>query len=518
MINWESPPMGKQDQQLIVVANREPYCHERDGQGHVIVRRSGSGVVNAVEPLLKACSGVWVGHGSAAGDRDSATDRDGVNVPPDRPSYRLRRVWLSEEEERQYYDGFANSGLWPLCHRTYVQPVFRSEDFNTYRTVNERFANAVCEEGGSGSPVVLVQDYHFALAPLMIRRQRPSATVAAFWHIPWPHWQTFAACPWRTEILQGLLGSNVLGFQTPADCFNFVETVDRLLGAQIDCGEGMVTYKDRQVLVRDYPASIEWPGNWTNAGSIAACRAAVRRELRVEQEMLVAVGVDRMDFTKGIEEKFLMVERLLESRPDLRGRLVFVELAEPSRGRLAAYRKARLAVLDTAERINRRFSNGMYQPIVIHEAHHSQTTIARYFRAADVCVVSSLHDGMNLVCKEFVASRDDEQGVLLLSEFAGAANELHDAVIINPYDTDRGAAAMASALEMPREQQRDRMRRLRAVVAVNDAHAWAARMLGDVLETCRRAPRDAQAAAKSRLSVMRVPSWSNAETSIAMRR
>jgi trehalose 6-phosphate synthase len=474
------------EQQVIVLANRQPYSHERDSQGNVVVRRSGSGVVNAVEPLLKACSGVWVAHGGGNGDREYATDCDGLGVPPESPAYRLRRVWLSDEEERQYYDGFANSALWPLCHRTYVQPIFRAEDFNTYKSVNARFASAVCEESAGASPVVLVQDYHFALAPLLIRRQRPSCAIATFWHIPWPHWQTFAACPWRTEILQGLLGSNVIGFQTPADCFNFVETVDRLLGAQIDCGEGIVTYRDRQVLVRDYPASIEWPGAWPSAGSIASCRAAVRRDLRANGNTLVAVGVDRMDFTKGIEEKLLIVERLLETRPDLRGRFVFVELAEPSRGRLAAYRKARLAILATAERINQRFAQGAYRPVVIHEAHHTQPTIARYFRAADVCIVSSLHDGMNLVSKEFVASRDDEQGMLVLSEFAGASNELHEAVIINPFDTDRAAQSVAAALAMPPDEQRERMRRMRAVVAKNDAHAWASRMLTDVLHTCRQ--------------------------------
>jgi trehalose 6-phosphate synthase len=474
--------------QVIVLANREPYAHERDSRGNVAVRRSGSGVVNAVEPLLKARSGVWVAHGGANGDREHVIDRDGLMVPPAAPAYRLRRVWLSEQEERQYYDGFANSALWPLCHRSYVQPAFSAEDYNTYKNVNARFASAVCEESAGHSPVVLVQDYHFALAPLMIRRQRPSCAIATFWHIPWPHWQTFAACPWRTEILRGLLGSDVIGFQTPADCFNFVETVDRLQGAEIDRGEGTVAYGSRQVLVRDYPASIEWPGGWPDAGSVASCRAAVRRDLRVASDALVAVGVDRMDFTKGIEEKLLIVERLFETRPDLRGRFVFVELAEPSRGRLAAYRKTRLAILAAAERINRGYAAGTYRPVVIHEAHHTRGTIARHFRGADACVVSSLHDGMNLVSKEFLAARDDEQGMLVLSEFAGAANELHDAVLINPYDIDAGAAALANALGMTVEEQRERMRRLRAVVAKNDAHVWASRMLDDVIRTARPQP------------------------------
>jgi trehalose 6-phosphate synthase len=471
--------------QVIVLANREPYTHDRDSQGHIRVRRSNSGVVNAVEPLLVACSGVWVGHGAGSGDRDTAYDRDGVNVPPEAPSYRLRRVWLSEDEEREYYDGFSNSALWPLCHRTYVQPVFRSDDFNTYSCVNERFANAVCEEARGAPPVILVQDYHFALAPLMIRKRLPSAALATFWHIPWPHWQTFATCPWRREILQGLLGSSVLGFQTPADCFNFVETVDRVLGAQIDAGEGVIEYQDRRVLVRDYPASIEWPGNWANAGPIATCRELVRRDLRLDSDVVLVVGVDRLDYTKGIEEKLVIVERLLDMRPDLRGRFVFVELAQPSRPRLSAYRKARLRILEAAERINRRFSTREYGPIVLAEAHHSQATIAKYFRAADVCMVSSLHDGMNLVSKEFVAARDDEQGVLMLSEFAGASNELHDAVVFNPHDVDGAAALLAGSLHMPAAEQRERMRQMRCVVQTNDAHAWSSRILEDVLATCK---------------------------------
>ena len=501
--------MNEQEQQVIVVANRQPYSHERDAFGRTAVRRSSSGVVNAVEPLLIACSGVWVAHGDAAGDRAATLDRDGLNVPPESPKYRLRRVWLSEQDEREYYDGFSNSALWPLCHRTYVQPVFRSEDFNTYREVNDRFAAAVAEEAVGRAPVVLVQDYHFALAPLMIRKRLPSAAVATFWHIPWPHWQTFATCPWRNEILQGLLGSSVVGFQTPADCFNFVETVDRLLGAEIDCGEGVITYQGRRVVVRDYPASIDWPGEWTAGPSIGICREVARKDLRLDSDVLLGVGVDRLDYTKGIVEKFLMVERLLESRPDLCGKFVFVELAEPSRHRLSAYRKARLQVLHTADRINRRFATGEYRPILLLEAHHSAATIARYFRAADVCVVSSLHDGMNLVSKEFVASRDDEQGALMLSEFAGAANELHDAVVFNPYHIDQAAATLASTLAMSCDEQRARMHRMRRTVQRHDAHAWASRMLDDVLETCKSTH-----AEKSRFSVTRVPSLSNALTSI----
>jgi trehalose 6-phosphate synthase len=473
--------MSHTDPQIIVVANREPYSHELDGEGGITIRRAGSGVVNAVEPLLQACSGVWIAHGSATGDRLSAMDRDGVAVPVERPRYRLRRVWLSEDEEREYYDGAANSALWPLCHRAHVQPVFRASDFETYRRINDRFAAALAEEARDSSPVVLVQDYHFALAPELIRRRLPGSAIATFWHIPWPHWQTFGTCPWRRELLEGLLGSDVVGLQTAADCLNFVESVDRILGAPIDLGEGAIEYRGRRILVRDYAASIDWPGQWTQGASIAACRDAVRRDLRIPPDAILGVGVDRLDFTKGIEEKFLAIERLLEMRPDLRGRFVFVELAEPTRRRLATYRKLRLRVYDAVEAINRRFSSGAYHPIVLSEAHHSASTVGRYFRAADVCFVNSLHDGMNLVSKEFIAARDDEQGALVLSEFAGASNELWDAVLVNPYDIEGTARALATAIEMPPEEQRARMRRLRTTVAGHDAHHWASQILSDLL-------------------------------------
>ena len=478
------------NQQVIVLANRQPYSHERDCQGHVTVRRAGSGVVNAVEPLLTACSGVWVAHGSAAGDREAVDERDSVSVPPEAPAYRLRRVWLSDEEERDYYDGFANSALWPLCHRTYVQPVFRAADFQTYRTVNARFAHAVCEEAQNGAAIVMVQDYHFALAPLMIRQEQPSAAVATFWHIPWPHWQTFATCPWKRELLDGLLGSSVIGFQTSADCFNFVETVDRILGAEIDSTEGAITYRGRRIVVRDYPTSIEWPGQWASAAPVSACRAAVRRDLRLDERVLLGVGLDRLDFTKGIAEKFLTIERMLEAHEELRGRFVFVQLAEPTRRRLATYRQARQRVLEIADRINRRFSSGEYRPILVLEAHHSASSIARYFRAADVCMVNSLHDGMNLVAKEFVASRDDEQGVLVLSEFAGAAAELSAALLVNPYDIDGSADILAGALEMDADEQGNRMRRLRRAVARHDAHRWASDVLSDALAASFSARQD----------------------------
>ncbi len=468
--------------ELIVLANREPYRHE-DRDGHLAVSRSAAGVVNAVEPLLVRHSGVWVAEGVGDADRRAATDRDGLQVPPDNPRYRLRRVWLSELEQHGYYAGFSNGALWPLCHRTSVEPVFYPAQFHAYELVNRRFADAVAEEAVGAAPVVLVQDYHFALAPLFIRRQLPQSRIATFWHIPWPRPETFALCPWSRTLLEGLLGSTSIGFQTSVDRDHFMASVEQLLHADVDHDDDTVTYKGRRVAIGVFPASIEWPGHWANESlPVGICRTGVREFLNLERNAFLGVGVDRLDYTKGIEQKFLAIEWLLERRPDLVGRFFFAQLAEPSRESLPPYRHTRARVLETAVRINRRFSRNDEGPIRLLEAHHAPPTVARFFRGADFCYVGSLHDGMNLVSKEFVGARDDERGVLILSSLAGSSHELTDALIINPYDLDAGAAAIAAALTMAPQEQRERMRKMRSTVAGATAETWASRILEHVSE------------------------------------
>jgi trehalose 6-phosphate synthase len=466
---------------VIVVSNRQPYQHEVDRDGRTVVVHSASGVVNAVEPLVRACSGVWVAHGAGPADRSAVDARDGLAVPPESPSYRLRRVWLNEVEEQGYYDGFANEALWPLCHRAHVRPIFRATDFDAYWIVNGRFADAVCSEATSDVPVVLVQDYHFALTPQIIRERLPRATIAAFWHIPWPHWQVFEICPWRRYLLEGLLGSSVVGFQTPIDVRNFIEAVERTLEVHVDREQNEVTFEGRRVQVRAYPVSIAWPGRAASRLSPEICRASVRRQLDLPADVRLGVGVDRLDYTKGLEEKCAAVERLLEWCPELTERFVFVQLAEPSRERLAAYRELRSRVRAAADRINTRFGRGTYRPFVLLEGHHTAEEVQRFLLAADLCYVGSLHDGMNLVSKEFVAARHDERGVLVLSTFAGAARELTDALIVNPYDEDQVARALIDALNMDARDQRARMRRMRAHVAEFGAERWAERILADAL-------------------------------------
>ncbi len=465
---------------VVIIANREPYLHERTADGGVVVRHPASGLVTALEPVMRACSGTWIAHGSGSADRETADSEGRLRVPPGEGSYALRRVWLTAEEEQGYYYGFSNEGLWPLCHIAHVRPVFRSDDWRHYQAVNEKFADAVCAEVDIDDPIVLVQDYHFALASRLIRERLPRATIIMFWHVPWPNSQRFGICPWRKELLEGMLGASILGFHTQADCNNFIECVERFLEARTDREQSAIVQHGRSTLVRPYPISLEWPARWLKgAQSIEDCRASVIEELGLAPDTRIGLGVDRLDYTKGIEERMLAVERLLERFPGLRGQFTFVQLAAPSRTIIEQYRELNERVESVAARINERFGTGKYRPVVLLRAHHEPPTVFRFYRAADVCYVSSLHDGMNLVAKEFVAAREDERGVLVLSQFTGAAREMPEALIVNPYDLEEASSALAAALNMSADEQRERMHSMRAFLAEFNVYRWAGRMLVD---------------------------------------
>jgi trehalose 6-phosphate synthase len=464
---------------VIVVSNREPYMHVRRGGG-IEIRRPASGLVTALEPVARACSGTWIAHGSGSADRLVVDARDRVGVPPEHPSYQLRRVWLTAEQEAGHYYGFANEGLWPLCHIAHVRPIFRTRDWEHYNEVNRKFADAVAQEAGTPDPIVLVQDYHFALLPRMIRERLPEATVITFWHIPWPNPETFSICPWRAELLDGLLGSSILGFHTQFHCNNFMDTVDRILEARVDRETFAVTYGGKTTSVNRYPISIEWPpAPALVARPVDECRAEIRRRHGLGPDALIGVGVDRLDYTKGIVERFLAVERLLELQPQWIGRFCFVQIAAPSRSVIEQYQELEVHMRALASRINNRFARGDWLPIVLLVEHHEPEQVAEYYRGCELCYVSSLHDGMNLVAKEFVASRDDERGVLILSLFTGASRELPEALIVNPYDVDQSAAALHAALTMPETEQRDRMRIMRSLIREFNVYRWAGRMLLD---------------------------------------
>ncbi|MHB8835150.1 MAG: alpha,alpha-trehalose-phosphate synthase (UDP-forming) [Candidatus Methylomirabilia bacterium] len=473
-------------ERIIVVSNREPYLHVRDGE-RIVVHRPASGLVTAVEPVMRACSGTWIAHGSGSADRETVDKFDRVGVPPGKPEYSLRRIWLTPEEETGYYYGFANEGLWPLCHIAHVRPIFRSVDWRHYVEVNRRFADAVVREADSEDPVVLVQDYHFALLPAMIRADLPRATIITFWHIPWPNPESFGICPWREELLQGLLGSTILGFHTRLHCRNFLETTDRYLETRIDHESSTIAHRGLLTMVESYPISIQWPPARQDALPPATqTRSEILDELALPADQLLGIGVDRLDYTKGIPERFMAVERMLELHPRLAGRFTFVQIAAPSRSGLEEYRNFAVRVQSQADRVNQRFGADGRPAIILRVAHHEPDEINRYYRAGDVCMVTSLHDGMTLVAKEFVAARDDERGALVLSQFTGAARELHEALIVNPYDVEQTATALHRALTMPQAEQRERMRSMRALLRDFNVYRWAGRMLLDAARVRRQ--------------------------------
>ncbi|MBL0225704.1 MAG: trehalose-6-phosphate synthase [Geobacteraceae bacterium] len=473
-------------EKIIVVSNREPYIHSKEN-GEIKVHRPASGLVTAVEPVMRACSGTWIAHGSGSADGETVDAYDRVMVPPDKPEYNLRRIWLTEEEEKGYYYGFSNEGFWPLCHIAHVRPVFRTSDWVQYVKINQRFADAVVKEADSDNPVVLVQDYHFALLPGMIRKALPKATIITFWHIPWPNPESFGICPWREELLEGMLGSTILGFHTPYHCKNFLETVDRYLETRIEHESSTIARRGQLTMVESYPISIQWPPPWQGTlPPVEQTRAEILAELGLPEDQLLGIGVDRMDYTKGILERFNAVERMLELHPELVGRFSFIQIAAPSRSALEEYQAFETRLHALEERINARFTRDGRKAIILKAEHHEPDQVNRYYRAAQVCMVTSLHDGMNLVAKEFVASRDDERGVLVLSQFTGAANELYEALIVNPYHVEQTAEALYQGLTMPEYEQQERMRSMRSQVRDFNVYRWAGRMLLDAARVRQR--------------------------------
>jgi trehalose 6-phosphate synthase len=472
--------------EIFIVSNREPYIHNATPSGPV-VQVPASGMVTALEPIMRACSGTWVAHGSGTADRQVVDSHDRVRVPPEDPNYTLRRVWLSSEEEQGFYYGFANEGVWPLCHLAYVRPAFREADWQQYQAVNRKFADVVAEETRSKDPLILVQDYHFALLPRLLRERKPKATIALFWHIPWPNAETFGVCPWKQQILTHMLAADILGFHTRYHCQNFLATVDRFLECQIDHEHMTVTLGGRVCRVVPYPISIEWPPRWlASLPDVNTSRESVRARYGIGSNVCLGLGVERWDFTKGIVERFLALETLLEKDRGTRGRITLLQVAAPTRSKLPAYQALQTQTLSEAARINEKFGSDTWKPIVLIDHHQEPREVFQLFRAADFCIVNSLHDGMNLVAKEFVASRDDQDGVLILSTFAGASRELPEALLVNPFDVSETAAAMRNAMQMSRDERRERMKLMRRTVKENNVYRWAGKMLMDAAQMRQR--------------------------------
>jgi trehalose-6-phosphate synthase len=473
---------GKLDgSRLFAVSNREPYEHVHQGNS-IACSVPPSGLVTALEPVLRASDGTWIAQGTGDADRETADELGRLRVPPEHPQYRLRRVWLSKEEEEGFYFGFANEGLWPLCHIAHTRPIFRTGDWEQYRSVNQKFTSVLLDEmHGEKRPVVFAQDYHFALLPRMIKERRPDTRIAIFWHIPWPNPEAFGICPWQKELLDGMLGADLIGFHIQAHCNNFLETVDRALESRIDWEHFAVNRREHLTTVRPFPISVATNGESHAAAEPSPVQDLLRREVG-GRPAFVGLGVDRVDYTKGIPERLRGVERLFELYPAYREKFTFIQIGAPSRTHIKRYQDLMAEVEQEVERINRKLRTGAWKPLVFVARHHSHSEVEAYYRDADLCLVTSLHDGMNLVAKEYVAARHDEQGVLILSRFTGASHELADALVVNPYDTDELAQAIHAALIMPAEEKRTRMQRMRAMVKEHNVYRWAGSLIGELAE------------------------------------
>lgn len=485
---------------LIVVSNREPYLHNVDESGRISWSAATGGVAVALDSLMRERGGVWIAHAAGSADRAVADASGKVRVPPDSPSYELRRLWLDDREFAAYYGGFSNEGLWPLCHLVDVRPVFRHEDWAAYQSVNARFAAAIDEELPSPDTPVFIQDYHLALVAPRLRERRPMVRTAMFWHIPWPYPDRLRICPFRRELLTGLLANDFLAFQLERDRRNFVSAVEEELGAEVEADGARIRLDGRPATVVSVPIGVDYDRIQLTAGGASLAveqqRLIERFDLRAP---ILGVGVDRLDYTKGIPERLAALDRLLSLRPDLRGQLTFVQIGVPSRSELKSYSEIESEIDRKVAEINSRHRTPGGAPTVYyHKGALGMSSLVALYRLARFCVVSSLHDGMNLVAKEFVAAREDEDGVLVLSELAGAAQELQDAIIINPYDVEDFAAALARAVDMPLPERRERMRAMRRIVAGRDVFSWASDILEGLesiwtrpLRYAARAPEDA---------------------------
>ena len=468
------------DGALFVVSNREPYMHVIDDvSGLAKCVRPASGVVTAIDPILRACSGTWVAQASGNADKKFVNSKNKLGVPPGDNRYILKRVWLTKEEEDGYYYGFSNEGLWPLCHMTHTRPIFRDSDWQTYKKVNQKFADAVLEELPASRPFIFIQDYHFTLLAKMIKEKRPDVIIALFWHIPWPNPEVFSICPYQHEILDGMLSCDLVGFHVQFHCNNFLDTANRLLECRVDTEKFSIVRSGMETHVRSFPISVDV------SMAMSMVKAARPQKQRIIEEYdlkgkIIALGVERIDYTKGIIERVLAIDRFLEKNPEYKNKFVFIQLAAPSRTHIKRYHDLIAEIDELIEKKNWKYSNGAWKPIIYLKKQFSPEEIAPFYALADVCIVSSLHDGMNLVAKEFIASREDLGGSLILSSFTGASKELTDAIQINPYAIEEFADSIKLAVEMPQAEKRRRMENMRRVVSENNVYKWAASIITDL--------------------------------------
>ena len=460
------------NRKIVIVANREPLVHSRDAQGRLQTSHPASGMTTALAPIVHACSGAWVAHGSGSADFDVTDERSGIAWPTEASTGRLRRVRLTKEIEAGYYYGLSNEGLWPLCHIAYTAPLFRHADWDQYHAANRAFADAVLDEIGSAQAAVFVQDYHLALLPRFLRKARPDLLLAHFWHIPWPNREVMRVFPWAETLLDGMLGNDLVGFQVQHHCNNFLDTIDRSIEALVDYEHGRATRNGRPTFVRPFPISID-----VEAYAARARASSFEKDFpelaRDTRGQLLLLGVDRLDYTKGIPHRVRIFETLLAKHPELRGRATFVQIGAPTRSAIGVYASVAREVAELAAQVNARFGTGDWLPIRYVPEHTDRDMLATLFRRADACLVTPLHDGMNLVAKEYIAAHAGEPGTLLLSKFSGASRELLEAALVNPYDIETSANVLAESLTMPEAARGEAMTRLFERIRAHDVYDWA---------------------------------------------
>jgi trehalose 6-phosphate synthase len=483
-----NPRPGSPGTPLIVVSNREPFVHQRDEAGGIRVVAPAGGLTSALQPLLTSTGGTWIAWGSGAADFEVTGPDDSLGVPPDRPAYRLRRLRLSTEEVGAYYGAIANRSLWPLCHSQLQHFRFEAEDWAVFRQVNRRFAEAAIDEARARPATVWVQDYHLALVPGMLRGAR-GLFIHHFWHIPWPSPDILRMLPRARALVNGLLGNHLLAFQTPRDVRNFLMSARRFVpAAVIDVRRRGVRVGGRETAVRAFPISIDVEA-WRALASRPSVEERARRVRRVALPPNggghLLLGVDRIDYTKGIPRRFEAYRRLLQAHPELRRRVTLYQIGVPSRTDVPEFAAFEGEVVALAESINRDWGEGDWRPIHLVRENLDPASLAACYRAADVCLVTSLQDGMNLIAKEYVACQQGRLGVLVLSRFAGSSRELRGAVLVNPYDISAVARATAMALSLPPDERERRLTRMRQGLEAHTVYDWMTAIFKEVARLSR---------------------------------
>lgn len=464
--------------EFILVSNREPFLHSYDKKGKIICERSIGGVSISFDSIMKATHGTWVAYGGSQADKKSVDKKNHIQVPPGNHKYTLRRIWMTDEERRGYYEGFSNETLWPLCHMVFTKPNFRESDWFAYKEINKRFAYAVLEEIKGKKALVWIQDYQLALVAKYIKEKRPDVLIGQFWHIPWPANEIFRICPWKKEILIGLLSNDLLGFHRLYHVDNFLKNVALELEANINYEDSIVNLKKYKTKVGFFPISVDYEDISERLKRKDGFKEAIKKYIPFGFKYL-ALGVDRVDYTKGIPNRLLAIEYFLDKNPKYIKKFVYFGVGAPSRSGIKAYRELNKYILKTVDRINKKFGKDKWQPIIYYNNVIKRQEILQIAKNADLCLITPLDDGMNLVAKEYVVANKGD-GALVLSEFAGASKELSESFLVNPYNIRETGKAIKVALEMTAKERITRMKKMKENIKERNLFRWAGKFLLEI--------------------------------------